>query len=76
MNDRYRGITGDVTSCSSTNATLQPRAEARRSRRYTVVADAGSKPGRRVMRNLTAVAYNIAQGSIAAYYPEECPGCA
>ncbi len=22
------------------------------------------------MRNLTAVAYNIAQGSIAAYYPE------
>jgi anaerobic selenocysteine-containing dehydrogenase len=35
-----------------------------------VVADAGSKPGRRVMRNLTAVAFNIAQGSIATYYPE------
>ncbi|HEY3746158.1 MAG TPA: hypothetical protein VGL17_07955, partial [Gemmatimonadaceae bacterium] len=36
----------------------------------TVVPDKKSKPGKRVMRNLTAVAYNIAQGSIAAYYPE------
>jgi anaerobic selenocysteine-containing dehydrogenase len=36
----------------------------------SVVTDAGSKSGKRVMRNLTAVAYNIAQGSIAAYYPE------
>jgi anaerobic selenocysteine-containing dehydrogenase len=36
----------------------------------SVVPDAESKPGKRVMRNLTAVAYNIAQGSIATYYPE------
>jgi anaerobic selenocysteine-containing dehydrogenase len=36
----------------------------------SVVPDAGSKQGMRVMRNLTAVAYNIAQGSIATYYPE------
>jgi anaerobic selenocysteine-containing dehydrogenase len=36
----------------------------------TVVSDAGSKAGKRAMRNLTAVAFNIAQGSIAAYYPE------
>jgi anaerobic selenocysteine-containing dehydrogenase len=35
-----------------------------------VVPDAGSKKNKRVMRNLTAVAYNIAQGSIAADYPE------
>ncbi len=35
-----------------------------------VVPDTRSKLGMRVMRNLTAVAYNIAQGSIAAYYPE------
>jgi anaerobic selenocysteine-containing dehydrogenase len=34
------------------------------------VLDTGSEPGKRVMRNLTAVAYNIPQGSIAAYYPE------
>jgi anaerobic selenocysteine-containing dehydrogenase len=36
----------------------------------TVVPDAGSKSGQRVMRNLTAVAYHIAPGSVAAYYPE------
>jgi anaerobic selenocysteine-containing dehydrogenase len=36
----------------------------------SVVSDAGSKQGKRVMRNLTTVAYHIAQGSIAAYYPE------
>ncbi|MEA2890843.1 MAG: hypothetical protein QOI05_1636, partial [Bradyrhizobium sp.] len=36
----------------------------------SVVSDAGSKSGNRIMRNLTAVAYNIAQGSIATYYPE------
>src|SRR4030088_1897075 len=32
--------------------------------------DAGSKPGTRVMGKLTAVAFNIAEGSIATYYPE------
>jgi anaerobic selenocysteine-containing dehydrogenase len=36
----------------------------------SVVTEAGSKPGKRVMRNLTAVAYEIAQGSVATYYPE------
>jgi anaerobic selenocysteine-containing dehydrogenase len=36
----------------------------------SVVSDAGANPGERVMRNLTAVAYNIAGGSIAAYYPQ------
>src|SRR4029077_7010313 len=37
----------------------------------TVVPEAGSKPcNKRTMRNLTAVAYDIAQGSIATYYPE------
>jgi hypothetical protein len=36
----------------------------------SVVPNAGEKPGERVMRNLTAVAHNIAQGSIATYYPE------
>jgi hypothetical protein len=34
------------------------------------VSDLGSVPSERVMCNLTAVAFNIAQGSIAAYYPE------
>jgi anaerobic selenocysteine-containing dehydrogenase len=71
MNDRYRGITGrrDVVF-------VNERDLASRGLKHgdlvdvSVVPDAGSKPGERVMRNLTAVAYNIAQGSVAAYYPE------
>jgi molybdopterin-dependent oxidoreductase alpha subunit len=71
MNDRYRGITGrrdvvfvnerDLSSRGLKHGDLVD---------VSVVPDAGSKPGMRVMRNLTAVAHNIAQGSIAAYYPE------
>jgi anaerobic selenocysteine-containing dehydrogenase len=71
MNDRYRGITGrrDVVF-------VNERDLASRGLKHgdlvdiSVVPDAGSKLGKRVMRNLTAVAYNIAQGSIATYYPE------
>lgn len=71
MNDRYRGITGrrDVVF-------VNQRDLASRGLKHgdlvdiTVVPDAGSKADKRVMRNLTAVAYNIAQGSIATYYPE------
>jgi molybdopterin-dependent oxidoreductase alpha subunit len=71
MNDRYRGITGrrdvvfvnehDLGSRGLKHGDLVD---------LNVVSDTGTKPGERVMRNLTAVAYNIAQGSIAAYYPE------
>jgi molybdopterin-dependent oxidoreductase alpha subunit len=71
LNDRYRGITGrrDVVF-------VNERDLASRGLKHgelvdvSVVPDAGSKQGERVMRNLTAVAYNIARGSIAAYYPE------
>jgi molybdopterin-dependent oxidoreductase alpha subunit len=71
LNDRYRGITGrrDVVF-------VNQRDLARRGLKQgdlvdiSVVSDAGTKPAERVMRKLTAVAYNIAQGSIAAYYPE------
>jgi molybdopterin-dependent oxidoreductase alpha subunit len=71
MNDRYRGITGrrDVVF-------VNERDLVNRGLKHgdlvdvSVVSETGSKPGKRVMRNLTAVAYNIAQGSIAAYYPE------
>jgi molybdopterin-dependent oxidoreductase alpha subunit len=71
MNDRYRGITGrrDVVFVNELDL-------ASRGLKHgdlvdvSVVPDAGSTPGERVMRNLTAVAYNIAQGSVAAYYPE------
>jgi molybdopterin-dependent oxidoreductase alpha subunit len=71
LNDRYRGITGrrDVVFVNA-------RDLASRGLKHgdlvdiSVVPDAGSKPGKHVMRNLTAVAYNIAQGSMATYYPE------
>jgi anaerobic selenocysteine-containing dehydrogenase len=71
MNDRYRGITGrrDVVF-------VNERDLASRGLKHgdlvdvSVVPDAKSKPAERVMRKLTAVAFNIAQGSIAAYYPE------
>jgi anaerobic selenocysteine-containing dehydrogenase len=71
LNDRYRGITGrrdvvfvneqDLASRGLSHGDLVD---------ISVVSDSGSKSDERVMRNLTAVAYNIAQGSIAAYYPE------
>jgi molybdopterin-dependent oxidoreductase alpha subunit len=71
MNDRYRGITGrrdvvfvnerDLSSRGLKHGDLVDLA---------VVTGAESKSGERAMRNLTAVAYNIAQGSIATYYPE------
>jgi molybdopterin-dependent oxidoreductase alpha subunit len=71
LNDRYRGITGrrDVVF-------VNERDLASRGLKHgdlvdvSVVPDAEKKPAARVMRKLTAVAYNIAQGSIAAYYPE------
>jgi molybdopterin-dependent oxidoreductase alpha subunit len=71
MNDRYRGITGrrDVVF-------VNERDLGRRGLKHgdlvdiTALPDAGSKPGTRVMHNLTAVAFDIAEGSIATYYPE------
>src|SRR5258706_884631 len=71
MNDRYRGITGrrDVVF-------VNERDLGSRGLKHgdlvdiTVVPDEKSNPGKRAMHNLTAVAYNIAEGSIATYYPE------
>jgi molybdopterin-dependent oxidoreductase alpha subunit len=70
-NDRYRGITGrrdvvfvnerDLLSRGLKHGDLVDIA---------VVPDAGSKSGERAMHRLTAVAFHIARGSIAAYYPE------
>jgi anaerobic selenocysteine-containing dehydrogenase len=71
MNDRYRGITGrrdvvfvnehDLSSRGLKHGDLVDIAG---------IPDAESKQSKRVMRSLTAVAFNIAQGSIATYYPE------
>jgi molybdopterin-dependent oxidoreductase alpha subunit len=71
MNDRYRGITGrrDVVFVNERDLSSRGLKQGDLVD-LSVVPDPGAKPGERVMRNLTAVAYNIAQGSIAAYYPE------
>jgi molybdopterin-dependent oxidoreductase alpha subunit len=71
MNDRYRGITGRRDVVFVNERDLASRGLKHGDRiDITVIPDKKSKAGNRVMRNLTAVAYNIAQGSIAAYYPE------
>jgi molybdopterin-dependent oxidoreductase alpha subunit len=71
LNDRYRGITGrrDVVFVNERDL-LSRGLKHGDLVDITVVPDAGPESGKHVMRNLTAVAYNIAQGSIAAYYPE------
>jgi molybdopterin-dependent oxidoreductase alpha subunit len=71
MNDRYRGITGrrDVVFVNAQD--LHSRGLKHGDLvDVSVVQDPEPAPGERIMRNLTAVAYNIAQGSVAAYYPE------
>jgi molybdopterin-dependent oxidoreductase alpha subunit len=71
MNDRYRGITGRRDVVFVNERDLASRGLKHGDRvDITVVPDKNSKPRKRVMRNQTAVAYNIPQGSIAAYYPE------
>ncbi|MCU1386652.1 MAG: oxidoreductase alpha (molybdopterin) subunit, partial [Acidobacteria bacterium] len=71
MNDRYRGITGRRDVVFVNERDLSGRGLKHGDLvDINVVPDAGSKPGERVMRNLTAVAFDIAQGSIATYYPE------
>jgi molybdopterin-dependent oxidoreductase alpha subunit len=71
LNDRYRGITGrrDVVF-------VNERDLASRGLKHgdlvdvSVAPDSGSKEVKRTMCNLTAVAFDIAEGSIATYYPE------
>jgi molybdopterin-dependent oxidoreductase alpha subunit len=71
LNDRYRGITGRRDIVFVNERDLASRGlEHGDLVDISVVTEAGSKPGKRVMRNLTAVAYEIAQGSVATYYPE------
>lgn len=71
LNDRYRGITGrrDVVFVNELDL-LSRGLKHGDLVDITVVPEAGSDPGTRVMRKLTAVTYNIARGSVAAYYPE------
>jgi len=71
LNDRYRGIKGRRDVVFVNERDLASRGLKHGDRvDLTVVSDAPSKTDKRAMRNLTAVAHHIAQGSIAAYYPE------
>jgi molybdopterin-dependent oxidoreductase alpha subunit len=71
LNDRYRGITGrrDVVFVNEQDLARRGLAHGDLVD-VAVAAPAGSGPSERVMRGLTAVAYKIAEGSVAAYYPE------
>jgi anaerobic selenocysteine-containing dehydrogenase len=71
LNDRYRGIKGrrDVVFVNAQDL-------AKRGLSHGDVVDVSvddpSEQGlsERILRNVTAVAYKIAEGSVAAYYPE------
>jgi anaerobic selenocysteine-containing dehydrogenase len=71
MNDRYRGITGRRDVVFVNEKDLSRRGLKHGDRIDIAVASSDSPTGsERAMRNLTAVAYNIAEGSVATYYPE------
>jgi molybdopterin-dependent oxidoreductase alpha subunit len=71
LNDRYRGITGRRDVVFVNHKDLSRRGLKHGDRVDITVASAeGSTGAERTMRNLTAVVYDIAEGSIAAYYPE------
>jgi molybdopterin-dependent oxidoreductase alpha subunit len=70
LNDRYRGITGrrDVLFLNAADLAARGLKHGDLVDVETVPEDAADAP--RVLRNYTAVAYDIAAGSVAAYYPE------
>jgi len=68
MNDRYRGITGrrDVVFVNADDLASRGLAHG-----DVIDITLDGKSGvERVMRGVTAVAYDIPKGSVAAYYPE------
>jgi anaerobic selenocysteine-containing dehydrogenase len=71
LNDRYRGITGrrDVIFVNANDLSKRGLSHGDLVD-VTVDAPANSGPSDRTMRRLTAVAYKIAEGSVATYYPE------
>jgi molybdopterin-dependent oxidoreductase alpha subunit len=71
LNDRYRGITGRRDVVFANEKDLADRGLRHGDPiELEAVFDDGRPEPRRVYGGLTAVAHNIAAGSIAAYYPE------
>ena len=71
LNDRYRGITGRRDVVFINEHDLSKRGLSHGDLVDIAVDDpAGPALSERIMRGLTAVAYKIAEGSVATYYPE------
>ena len=71
LNDRYRGITGRRDVIFISEHDLSKRGLSHGDLVDVSVDDPTEKGlSERIMRGLTAVAYRIAEGSVAAYYPE------
>jgi molybdopterin-dependent oxidoreductase alpha subunit len=65
LDDRYRGVFGRRDIVFMNEADL-----AARGLRHGDVVEVAATTGSHVVRNLTAIAYEIPKGSAAAYYPE------
>ena len=71
LNDRYRGIKGRRDVIFANENDLARRGLSHGDRvDVSVDSPANSGLSERIMRGLTVVAYKIAEGSVAAYYPE------
>ncbi|HUO00119.1 MAG TPA: FdhF/YdeP family oxidoreductase [Bradyrhizobium sp.] len=70
LNDRYRGITGRRDVIFVNEHDLSKRGLSHGDRVDVIVDNPNNGLGEHVMRGLTAVAYKIAEGSVATYYPE------
>ena len=69
LNDRYRGITGRRDVIFVNENDLSSAGEPRRPVDVASIP-CESRLERSDLRGLTAVAYKIAEGSVATYYPE------
>jgi anaerobic selenocysteine-containing dehydrogenase len=70
-NDRYRGVTGrrDAIFCNAHDL-AERGLEHGDLVDIEAVADDGNPDERRIVRGFVAVAFDIARGAVAAYYPE------
>jgi molybdopterin-dependent oxidoreductase alpha subunit len=74
FNDRYRGITGRRDVIFMHKDDLEARGLSHGDLvDVEAIASAGDGAEKRVLRNLTAVEFEIARNSAAAYYPEANP---
>jgi len=74
LNDRYRGVSGRRDVIFMNEKDLSTRGLKHGDRvDITAVAESDDGAAERTLAGVTAVAFEIAQGSVAAYYPEANP---